>query len=237
MKSRIITVAAVASLFALAGCGGGGKSAVTGGRTPTGAAMASPSASASATSTQLSARGGPVGTMASASMHTSPGTPCSIAYTHPSGTASTAQGLDPKSAGPDGNVTWSWLLSPTTRLGVGQVSVTCGSDQASVAIIVGPAPAPVVGSRLAVQGGAPGDIASATMHGSPGVSCSISYTHPSGKASVAQGLDPQKVGADGTVSWSWVIDSQTTAGTGTVAVSCGADQISLPIVIGPAASP
>lgn len=236
MKSRVITIAVVASLFALTGCGGGGKSAVTGGRTPTDAGASSPTASPSTGSAQLLVSGGQLGAMANASIHTSPGTLCSIVYTHPSGQVSTAQGLDPKTAGPDGNVSWSWLINPTTTLGSGNVSVTCGSDQASAPITIEPVPVPA-DSKLSVQGGAPGTVASATMHASPGASCSITYTHPSGQASVADGLGPKTVGVDGTVSWSWAISNRTIPGTGTVAVTCDSDQASVPIVIGPPANP
>lgn len=174
--------------------------------------------------------------MANASIHTSPGTLCSIVYTHPSGQVSTAQGLEAKTADPDGNVSWSWLINPTTQLGSGKVSVTCGSEQASAPIIIVPVPVPG-DSKLSVQGGAPGTVASATMHASPGAVCSITYTHPSGQASVADGLSPKTVGADGTVSWSWAISNQTIPGTGTVAVTCGSDQATVPIVIVPPANP
>ncbi len=234
MPPRIIIAAIVSSLLVLAGCGGGGKSTVTPNRTSANPAATTPGSAAAA---QLLVRGGPLGTMASASIRTTAGTSCSIVYTHPSGKASTAQGLDPKVAGADGIVSWSFLISPTTTLGGGEVAVTCGTDRVASSIIIGPVPVAVGDSKLAVIGGAAGTIASATMHSTPGASCAIAYTHPSGQASVATGLDPAVVGGDGTVSWSWVISTNTSPGTGTVAVTCDSDQASAPIVIGVAATP
>ena len=73
-------------------------------------------------------------------MHTTPGASCSILYTHPSGKPSTAAGLDPKTADPDGTVTWTWLISPNTLpLGKGSVKVTCGDDIATTTITIVPA--------------------------------------------------------------------------------------------------
>ena len=57
---------------------------------------------------------------------------------------------------------------------------------------------------------------------SPGASCSIVYTHPSGKTSTATGLDPKTADADGTVTWTWLISKQTQPlGNGKVLVTCG----------------
>lgn len=88
--------------------------------------------------------------------------------------------------------------------------------------------------KLTVTGGAPGGTASATIHTTSRASCSIVYTHPSGKVSTAQGLTPKTAGADGAASWTWKIDPTTKVGNGTVAVTCGTAKTSAPITIGAA---
>jgi hypothetical protein len=88
---------------------------------------------------KLNVTGGPIGAVARATMKTTPGVTCSIIYTHPSGTVSTQNGLDPKPAGADGTVSWEWLISPTTILtgAKGSVTVTCGPDTATAPITIG----------------------------------------------------------------------------------------------------
>jgi hypothetical protein len=86
--------------------------------------------------------------------------------------------------------------------------------------------------KLVVSGGRLGDLATAAMHTTPGASCSIVYIHPSGKVSTQGGLTPKAAGADGSVSWTWLISPQTVpTGTGTVTVTCGSDKESASITI------
>src|SRR5439155_653554 len=67
---------------------------------------------------------------------------------------------------------------------------------------------------------------------SPGASCSIVYTHPSGKTSTATGLDPKTADANGTVTWTWLISQQTQPlGNGKVLVTCGGKSAEATIVI------
>jgi hypothetical protein len=54
-----------------------------------------------------------------------PGATCSIVYTTPAGTASTAQGLGTRTADANGAVSWTWSIGPSTRSGTGTVDVTC----------------------------------------------------------------------------------------------------------------
>ena len=66
-----------------------------------------------------------------------------------------------------------------------------------------------------------GQAANVKVQTSPGGSCSIVYTHPSGKRSTAAGLDPKTADANGTVTWTWLISQQTQPlGNGKVLVSC-----------------
>jgi hypothetical protein len=66
-----------------------------------------------------------------------------------------------------------------------------------------------------------GETVTLTARSTPGVTCSIEYIHPSGKASTEPQLIPKAVGIDGTVSWSWPISPGTRPlGTGTVSVTC-----------------
>jgi len=65
----------------------------------------------------------------------SPGAQCSITVRYKSG-PSTAAGLVPKSAGPDGMVSWSWNVGPSTTPGTWPIAVTCGSATADSAFMV-----------------------------------------------------------------------------------------------------
>jgi hypothetical protein len=85
----------------------------------------------------VSVSGGRPGTTASVAVQASPGVQCSIAYTTPAGTRSTAQGLTPKLADSSGAVNWSWLIGGATRAGTGSVSVTCGGTTITSAIVIG----------------------------------------------------------------------------------------------------
>ena len=77
------------------------------------------------------------GQTANIKVQTSPGASCSIVYTHPSGKASTAAGLDPTTADANGTVTWTWLISKQTQpLGNGKVLVTCSGKSAEATIAI-----------------------------------------------------------------------------------------------------
>lgn len=96
-----------------------------------------------------------------------------------------------------------------------------------------PAPPAVADPRLTIVGGKIGSSASATMRISPGTACTIVYIHPAGKVSTAKGLGQKTAGANGVVEWTWLISSGTAVGTGSVAVTCGAERAAGPIVISP----
>jgi len=77
-----------------------------------------------------------------------------------------------------------------------------------------------------------GQTANITAQATPGASCSIVYTHPSGKTSTATGLDPKTADANGTVTWTWLISPQTKPlGNGKVVVTCGGKPAEATIVI------
>lgn len=78
----------------------------------------------------------PAGGIASLVAQAAPGMSCSISYVTPAGTTSQAEGLDSKTAGADGRVSWEWRIGPSTRAGTGTVTVRCGSatDRASIVI-------------------------------------------------------------------------------------------------------
>jgi hypothetical protein len=71
-----------------------------------------------------------------------------------------------------------------------------------------------------VTGAPPGGPASVVAHTSPGATCAIEYTTPSGSASRAFGLESRAADADGQVAWTWRIGPSTRPGTGQVTVSC-----------------
>ena len=77
-----------------------------------------------------------------------------------------------------------------------------------------------------------GETVTLTARSTPGVTCSIEYVHPSGKASTEPQLIPNVVGSDGTVSWSWPISPGTRPlGTGTVTVTCNGSSAQTQILI------
>lgn len=59
-------------------------------------------------------------------VETDPGTACILRYSTPAGTPSEAEGLGEQTAGDDGRITWEWLIGPSTRPGVGSVTISCG---------------------------------------------------------------------------------------------------------------
>lgn len=73
---------------------------------------------------------------------------------------------------------------------------------------------------ISVTDGHPGSNATVTAQTAPDATCSIAYHHPSGKLSTTKGLEPQVTKPDGTVSWTFRIDSTTKAGNGDIAVTC-----------------
>jgi len=93
---------------------------------------------------------------------------------------------------------------------------------------------PVVGNVvfLSVQGGRPGQMANVLVQTLPNAACSIFYTTPKGNVSQAKGLDSKQAGADGRVSWTWLIGTNTTPGVGQVDVYCNGVYASSPITIG-----
>jgi hypothetical protein len=100
-------------------------------QTPPQAKPANSAASAVAfTSVQGVKRGG----SASATVQAAPGAHCTLAYTTPSGTASTASGLGPKTADSSGSASWMWKISPTTKPGTGSLSATCDGARATSGI-------------------------------------------------------------------------------------------------------
>ena len=85
---------------------------------------------------------------------------------------------------------------------------------------------------VSVAGGRPGEPASATVQTIPGVSCMIRYVTALGTvARRTKGLVPAVADPEGRASWSWVIASNATPGTGTVTVMCVGKSASAPIQI------
>jgi micrococcal nuclease len=85
----------------------------------------------------VSALGARPGGTASITAKAPPGASCSIAYTTPAGTPSTAQGLVPKTADSAGNVSWTWSIGTATRPGTGTVAVSCNGATARSSITIG----------------------------------------------------------------------------------------------------
>ncbi len=83
-----------------------------------------------------------------------------------------------------------------------------------------------------VQGAKPGNVATVMVQTAPNASCSIGYVTPKGTQSEAAGLVTKTAGADGDVSWSWLIGGATKPGTGSVTVTCNGVNATTNITIG-----
>lgn len=106
--------------------------------TPASGPAPTPAPPAQATSvTFVAVQGGRPGQSASVTVQTSPKAQCSITYYVPSGRVSTAQGLENKTAGSNGRVSWSWKIGTNTKPGTGSVEVTCNGVSASAPIQIG----------------------------------------------------------------------------------------------------
>lgn len=99
---------------------------------PQPAPPASPARSVTLSVTSPVSRGG----RATAQAQAWAGASCDITYVTPSGSTSTAQGLGPKTAGPDGTVSWTWVIGSSTRPGTGSVTVVCDGAQARASIVI-----------------------------------------------------------------------------------------------------
>lgn len=84
----------------------------------------------------IAINGVPCGNRASVTVQASLGVTCSITYIVPSDHISTAQGLDPKTVGCGGTVSWTWLISGNTGRGTGTVTVNCAGTTISSAITI-----------------------------------------------------------------------------------------------------
>lgn len=63
-----------------------------------------------------------------------PNSKASVSVTYPSGRVSQAKGLTPRTAGTDGRVEWTWLVSGNTTPGEATVTVEAGQKKASAAL-------------------------------------------------------------------------------------------------------
>ncbi len=142
--SNVATTTSIASRPAAASSPSAGASPAATGPSVTGTSAAS---QGSSSSPQLSVAEGiaitsvtsPValGGMATLTAQTSAGASCSIVYKHPSGKVSTAPGLTPQTAGSDGTVSWTWLISAGTRpAGTGTATVTCNGASAQTSLVI-----------------------------------------------------------------------------------------------------
>jgi len=100
-------------------------------------AQAKPTAPAGAAVAFTAVQGAKPGGQASATVRAGPNAQCSLSYTTPAGTASTAQGLGSQTANASGTVTWTWTIGPGTKTGTGSLAVNCGGSRATSTIQIG----------------------------------------------------------------------------------------------------
>lgn len=108
-------------------------SPVTTAARPTNTAVAANNSTATSINvTSPVARGG----NATARIGTAPNAKCTIAYTTPSGTRSEAAGLEAKTADTKGEVSWTWVIGPSTNPGNATIRVTCDGQSATATIVI-----------------------------------------------------------------------------------------------------
>lgn len=117
---------------------------------PTDASVASPTPTAPAPTptfgptanpsgiTFISLKGAAPGSQASVAIQGPSSTVCTIAFTTPNGITNSISGLGPKTTTANGLIAWTWTISSDTKVGVGNVAVTCAGKTAV-------APIPVIG--------------------------------------------------------------------------------------------
>ncbi|MCL6649973.1 MAG: hypothetical protein K6U89_16770 [Chloroflexi bacterium] len=98
----------------------------------------SPTSTGAATSDVafLQVEGAPPGGRARVTIQSQPRQPCSILYLTPAGTPSRAAGLNNTITDERGQASWEWTISPTTPRGTARVTVSCGTTQASTALVI-----------------------------------------------------------------------------------------------------
>jgi hypothetical protein len=69
-------------------------------------------------------------------IETEPGTGCVLLYRTPAGTQSQAQGLGRITANKNGVCQWSWKIGPSTKPGVGQVTISAGDQTQNYPITI-----------------------------------------------------------------------------------------------------
>jgi hypothetical protein len=91
-----------------------------------------PTVDANAMSVKVTARTKSVrrGGTASVTIKTAAKAQCGITVTYPDG-PSTARGLEPKTAGSAGTITWKWKVSSSTKKGTYPISIVCSAGQRS----------------------------------------------------------------------------------------------------------
>lgn len=83
--------------------------------------------------------GAPPGGRAMVVAQTAPHVLCTIEYVTPAGTRSQASGLGARRSDDGGRVMWTWNIGPSTRPGIGRVTVSCGAAQVVATIAIAPA--------------------------------------------------------------------------------------------------
>jgi hypothetical protein len=108
-----------------------------------------------------------------------------------------------------GDGTWSVSAEPVETNAEPQVEAATGDGPVTVAFVS-------VRSPVAPRGRADATVATV-----PGAVCEITVTYRSGPSSTRD-LSPKTAEGDGTVSWTWTVESNTTPGEWPIDVTCTA---------------
>jgi hypothetical protein len=92
---------------------------------------------AAATVAFTAVHGAAPGGTAYATVHAQPGASCSLSYSTPAGTSSSAQGVGAITANSSGVATWSWKIGTRTKPGVGSLVAICNGSMATSKIQIG----------------------------------------------------------------------------------------------------
>lgn len=113
------------------------------------------------------------------------------------------------------------LVAPPTNPATTTAPTSATTAQPSTPVVTSP-PTALKVTFVSLPNPAPlGGVAHLTVQTSPGASCVIAVTWPSGNKSGAGGLQTNPTaGADGLVSWDWNVASTTKPGTAKATVTC-----------------
>lgn len=116
--------------------------------------------------------------------------------------------------------------SPTAPAATPTATVTnTPQPTATPTVTPTPTPIPTVDNTpplvvISSSGGPLGGTATMTIRSKVGIECSVVFVLPDGTPVNVAGLDPQIVGPDGSITWTWTLDPSFPTGSAQAQVTC-----------------